>query len=71
MLANRPGKFQEIYNIKSHELLFQDRVRNCEDVVLDEEKGVAFLSCDEGRDRWNTVMVSDYSLDLRSSRASL
>lgn len=58
MVANRPSKFQKVYNIKSHQIKFQDRLRNCEDIVLDEERGLAFLSCSPGRDRWNTVMVS-------------
>lgn len=57
MLANRPGKLEPVYNIKSHKIKFRDRVRNCEDVVLDEGMGIAILSCDPGRDRWNTVMV--------------
>ncbi|KAF2651636.1 calcium-dependent phosphotriesterase [Lophiostoma macrostomum CBS 122681] len=56
MLANRPSKFTPIYNIKSHEFKFQDRLKNCEDVLLDEGSGLAILSCDPGRDRWNTVM---------------
>lgn len=47
---------------KSHEIKFQDRVRNCEDVLIEEGMGVAFLSCDPGRDQWNTVMVSSGKL---------
>ncbi|CAO2657305.1 Nn.00g034310.m01.CDS01 [Neocucurbitaria sp. VM-36] len=54
--ANRPGKLQKIYNIKGHEVKFQDQIRNCEDVLVEEGMGIAFLSCDPGRDRWNTVM---------------
>ncbi|KAF2271093.1 calcium-dependent phosphotriesterase [Lojkania enalia] len=54
--ANRPAVFKPIYNIKQHEIKFHDRIRNCEDVVLDEATGLAILSCDPGRDRWNTVM---------------
>ncbi|KAF2132412.1 calcium-dependent phosphotriesterase [Dothidotthia symphoricarpi CBS 119687] len=54
VVANRPGKFRGLYNIKSHEIKFQDQIRNCEDVII--EDGIAFLSCDPGRDRWNTVM---------------
>ncbi|KAH7402692.1 hypothetical protein BKA66DRAFT_449298 [Pyrenochaeta sp. MPI-SDFR-AT-0127] len=56
ILANRPGKLQKIYSIKSHEIKFQNQIRNCEDVLLEEGMGIAFLSCDPGRDRWNTVM---------------
>lgn len=61
LISNRPGKLKETYNIKSHELKFEKRIRNCEDVVLDEELGVAIISCDPGRDWWNTVMVIDFS----------
>jgi arylesterase/paraoxonase len=56
LLANRPGKFQSLNNFKSHEITFQDQLRNCEDVLLEEEMGMAFLSCNPGRDQWNTVM---------------
>jgi arylesterase/paraoxonase len=58
MLANRPGKFQAVNEWKRYEVRFRDRMRNCEDVVLVETEGVAVVSCDGGRDRWNTVMVS-------------
>lgn len=57
-MSNRPGKLQEVNVFKSLETKFQDEIRNCEDVILVEGKGVALLSCDPGRDRWNTVMVS-------------
>ncbi|PSK60627.1 Guanine nucleotide-exchange factor SEC12 [Elsinoe australis] len=33
-----------------------DKVRNCEDLVLDKASGYAILSCDPTRDIWNTVM---------------
>lgn len=56
ILANRPGKFTPEYNIKSHKILFDDRIRNCEDALLDENLSLAILSCDAGRDNWNTVM---------------
>lgn len=36
---------------------FADKLRNCEDALLDEAMGLAILSCDVGRDKWNTVMV--------------
>ncbi|KAF2176220.1 putative paraoxonase [Zopfia rhizophila CBS 207.26] len=52
VLSDRPGKLKSIHNIKQHEVKVQDRIRNCEDV------GLAILSCDPGRDRWNTVMGS-------------
>ncbi|KAF1940494.1 hypothetical protein EJ02DRAFT_406476 [Clathrospora elynae] len=56
MLANRPGSFQNLNKFESHEIKFQDQLRNCEDVLLEEGMGIAFLSCNPGRDRWNTVM---------------
>lgn len=56
---NAPGKLQSYSTFSSYEVKFPDRVHNCEDVILlDGLEGVALLSCDEARDRWNTVMVS-------------
>jgi hypothetical protein len=40
-----------------YEIKFADRIRNCEHSLLIEEKGVAILGCDPGRDGMNTVMV--------------
>ena len=57
MMSNRPGKMQPVNNFSSYEIKFHDRIRNCEDILLEEDLGIAFLSCDPGRDRWNTVMV--------------
>ena len=57
IIANRPSKFRSAYYLGSHEIKFRDVVRNCEDVIIEEGMGIAFLSCDPGRDRWNTVMV--------------
>jgi len=34
----------------------QNGLRNCEDHVLDPSTKLAYISCDPGRDRWNTVM---------------
>ncbi|KAF2819976.1 calcium-dependent phosphotriesterase [Ophiobolus disseminans] len=56
IVVNRPGKLLHVNGFKGYEVKFADRIRNCEDVVLEEELGVAILSCDPGRDRWNTVM---------------
>lgn len=56
LAANRPSKLEPIYTFKKHEIKFRDYIRNCEDVILDEGMGLAILSCDPGRDRWNTVM---------------
>lgn len=54
----------KVNTFKSHEVLFKDYVRNCEDVLMEESLGVAFVSCDPGRDRWNTVMVSSLGVSL-------
>jgi len=45
----------------SYELRYADKLRNCEDLVVDEKVGYMVLGCDEGRDVWNTVMVSSSS----------
>jgi arylesterase/paraoxonase len=57
MFAHRPSVFQNVTTFRSQTVKFADKVRNCEDVVMVETLGVAFLSCDPGRDGWNTVMV--------------
>jgi arylesterase/paraoxonase len=59
MVANRPSQLPEFAAFKSHKIEYSDIVRNCEDVALDEDLGIAYFSCDPGRDRWNTVMVSE------------
>ncbi|KAH7079009.1 hypothetical protein BKA63DRAFT_601239 [Paraphoma chrysanthemicola] len=69
ILAQRPGKLMEVNMLKSLEVKFQDKIRNCEDVILVEEKGVALLSCDPGRDRWNTVMGT-FTDDNRTGESS-
>ncbi|KAF9735208.1 hypothetical protein PMIN06_008971 [Paraphaeosphaeria minitans] len=57
IVAYRPGNYTPIDTFKSHDIRLRTAgVRNCEDVLLDEDLGVAILSCDSGRDRWNTVM---------------
>ncbi|KAF1933940.1 calcium-dependent phosphotriesterase [Didymella exigua CBS 183.55] len=56
MVVSRPGSFQNMQTFISHEVKYRDRLRNCEDVIMVESLSVAFLSCDPGRDRWNTVM---------------
>lgn len=58
MAASRPGRFQNLQAFTSYEVKYQHSLRNCEDVILEETLGIAFLSCDPGRDRWNTVMVN-------------
>ncbi|KAI4956356.1 hypothetical protein J4E91_000567 [Alternaria rosae] len=56
IFANRPGNFENVNHFKSHEIKFRDRLRNCEDVLVEEDMGIAFLSCNPERDQWNTVM---------------
>ncbi|KAJ4383968.1 hypothetical protein N0V86_000812 [Didymella sp. IMI 355093] len=56
MAASRPGILQNLQTYTSHEVKYQDRLRNCEDIIMERTLGIAFLSCDPGRDRWNTVM---------------
>ncbi|PYH81048.1 calcium-dependent phosphotriesterase [Aspergillus uvarum CBS 121591] len=53
---NRPGRLPQISNFADQKIVFADRIRNCEDVHLDTQRGFAILSCDPGRDTWNTVM---------------
>lgn len=51
-------------NFSSYEVKFADQIRNCEDAVLVETKGIALLACDPGRETWNTVMVRIWSNHL-------
>ncbi|KPM45163.1 hypothetical protein AK830_g1412 [Neonectria ditissima] len=53
---NAPERLQRMNALESLELKFEDRIRNCEDALLLEDKGLAILSCDPGREIWNTVM---------------
>ncbi|KAF2097232.1 putative paraoxonase [Rhizodiscina lignyota] len=55
-LKNTPAKLPSMNAFSSYKVLFQDTIRNCEDAVIDEDAGMALLSCDPGRDWWNTVM---------------
>lgn len=58
MFENRPGKLQNFNGFASHEIKFRNELTNCEDVLVEEGLGIAFFSCNPGRDQWNTVMVS-------------
>ncbi|KAH0383676.1 hypothetical protein KCU92_g5118, partial [Aureobasidium melanogenum] len=40
----------------SYEIKYANKLRNCEDLVVDDKAGYVVLGCDEGRDVWNTVM---------------
>ncbi|KAI1414092.1 hypothetical protein F5Y13DRAFT_159710 [Hypoxylon sp. FL1857] len=53
---NAPDKLAKLNNLKSFEVKFEDSVRNCEDALLVESKGLAIFSCDAGRESYNTVM---------------
>lgn len=65
--ANRPGKLIEVQqHVGETRTSHRNGVRNCEDALLLEDSGFAILSCDEGRDRWNTVMVSHRDLEITS-----
>ncbi|KAI0881276.1 uncharacterized protein GGS22DRAFT_73141 [Annulohypoxylon maeteangense] len=55
ILNNAPGKLTHFNHLKS-EIKFEDSVRSCEDALLIESKGLAILSCDPGRESYNTVM---------------
>jgi arylesterase/paraoxonase len=51
--SNHPSRLKTTNAFTSYDIKFKDQLRNCEDVILDETKGYAYLSCDPGRDRWN------------------
>ncbi|KAH7141079.1 hypothetical protein EDB81DRAFT_799378 [Dactylonectria macrodidyma] len=53
---NAPARLAKINAIGSYEIKFQDQIRSCEDVFLIEERHLAIMACDAGRERWNTVM---------------
>lgn len=54
---------QRVNNISTASVEFAGVVRNCEDVLFNEEGGWALLSCDHGRDTWNTAIVRRCSGD--------
>lgn len=56
IFGNTPSKLIEVNLLPSHEIMFEDTLQNCEDVLMIPGQGVAILSCDQGRDMWNTVM---------------
>lgn len=59
LVVNTPIRLQHLNLLTNYSIRFKDIVRNCEDVVLNEEASWAILSCDPGRDNWNTVMVGN------------
>ncbi|KAF2768848.1 putative paraoxonase [Teratosphaeria nubilosa] len=54
--ANAPGRLEPLNNLSSIRVRFADTLRNCEDIFVSSNEGFAILSCDPGRDQWNTVM---------------
>lgn len=58
LIVNHPKLLPNISEFSEYKVKFENQIRNCEDIVLDEKRGAAILSCDPGRDWWNTVMVS-------------
>jgi hypothetical protein len=55
---NAPERMPRHANFTSYDVKFRDQIRSCEDVLLLENRRVALLACDPGRETWNTVMVS-------------
>jgi arylesterase/paraoxonase len=53
---NTPTNLADFKAFSIYEIKFRDELRNCEDIVMIEKEGAAILSCDPGRDQWNTVM---------------
>ncbi|KAF2501860.1 putative paraoxonase [Lophium mytilinum] len=56
MITNAPHKITPLSTFKSQESRLTHSIRNCEDGLMDEAMGLAILSCDAGRDSWNTVL---------------
>ncbi|KAF1812748.1 calcium-dependent phosphotriesterase [Eremomyces bilateralis CBS 781.70] len=56
ILDNVPGKMIEVDQFAAKTIEFENVLRNCEDVIMVPEHKYAILSCDPGRDRWNTVL---------------
>ncbi|CAK3797477.1 Hypothetical predicted protein [Lecanosticta acicola] len=54
--TNAPERLPRVNNLGQYDLRFQHLIRNCEDLALNEQEGWVLLSCDPGRDEWNTVM---------------
>lgn len=58
LVENAPHKLVEFNAFSDYDIRFRDELKNCEDAVIVQGKGAAILSCDPGRDSWNTVMGS-------------
>lgn len=69
---NAPGRLTPINAVNSegsYEVRFKHFIRNCEDIHLNEEEGWILLSCDPGRDKWNTVLVSKWWCNRKEKNA--
>jgi arylesterase/paraoxonase len=64
---NLPQSWVPYRNDPAVDIAFKERLRYCEDVVIDHAKGMAIISCDPGRTRWNTVMGTMYDPSPKGS----
>ncbi|KAI5310709.1 hypothetical protein KEM55_003093 [Ascosphaera atra] len=66
ILWRSPEKLKETNEFHGHQILYTSELRNCEDVMIipagegesNPPYPLALISCDPGRDSWNTVMGS-------------
>lgn len=56
LFSNHPNNLPELNKFSTSSVKFQNKLRNCEDGIIIDEDALAILSCDPGRDLWNTVM---------------
>lgn len=56
LISNSPNNLPELNKFSTSSIRFQNKLRNCEDGIIIDEDALAILSCDPGRDLWNTVM---------------
>lgn len=62
-IFNTPSRLKSLNTFPQWTLKLTNTVRNCEDAIIDEDSGTLILSCDPGRDTWNTVMGNFVSPD--------
>lgn len=56
LISNSPNNLSELNKFRTSSIKFQNKLHNCEDGIIIDEDALAILSCDPGRDLWNTVM---------------
>lgn len=56
-LHNLPGEWHP-FDGGSADIRFSDTIKYSEDIVIDNDRGIAIISFDPGRSEWNTVMVN-------------